>query len=161
MTDWTHPQNWYGGNKTLYTQLNTYLRDNLLWLKSRPFDTAATGNISTTSTTFVEATNSNLSLTTYGGNLLYWVCGQSWHSGAGIGEFTTFDLAVDGIRQGHVTYGTCIITSHTANFRDCLTLNMITTTQIDAGTHNCSLYWKKTGVGTANANLYVNVLEIR
>jgi hypothetical protein len=159
MTVWTPPKQLYAGNTMLYTYLNTYLRDNLLFLKSRPFDTAATGNINTTSTSFVEATNSNLSITTYGGNLLYWVTGASWN--AGVGAFNTFDLAVDGIRQGHATFGACIITTATANFRDNLNLLLLSTTQIDAGTHNASLYWKTSVSGTANANLYVNIIEIR
>ncbi len=156
---WTPPKNFYGGKTALYTELNTYLKGNLDYLKSRPFDTAATGNISTTSTSFVEATNTKRTLTTYGGNVLYWVCGQSWN--AGVGAFNTFDLAVDGIRQGHGTYGTCIITTHSANFRDCLNLLLITTTQINAGTHECSLYWKTSVSGTANANLYTNAMEVR
>jgi hypothetical protein len=159
LTIWTPPQNLFAGKKMLYTQLNTYLKGNLEFLRSRPFDTAATGNISTSSTSFVEATNSSLSITTYGGNLLYWVTGVSWN--AGVGSFNTFDLAVDGVKQGHATFGVCIITTPTANFRDCLNLLMVTTTEIKAGTHSVSLFWKTSASGTANANLYVNVIEIR
>jgi hypothetical protein len=159
MSVWYTPKTFYAGTKPTYQEFNKYVRDNLLWLKTRPFDTAATGAISTSSTSFVEATNSSLSITTYGGNVLYWVTGQSWN--AGVGSFNTYDLAIDGVRQGHATYGVTIITTSAANFRDCLNLFMISTTQIDPGTHAASLYWKTSVSGTANANLYVNVMEVR
>src|SRR5690242_1792515 len=102
MPTWTNPQTIYGGVPSKYSYLNTYLCENLKWLKARPFNSVATGNISTSSTSFVEATNSNISLTTYGGNLLYWVCGAQYNSGAG--AFNTYDLAVDGVRQGNATF---------------------------------------------------------
>lgn len=159
MPTWTTPKTVFGGNMGEAAYLNTYLKGNLEWLKSRPFNSAATGNITTSSLSFVEATNSNLSLTTYGGDLLYWVCGANWN--AGIGSFTLYDLAVDGVRQGHPTLGTAIITTSLANYVDNLNLMMISTTIINAGTHNCSLYWATSVSGTANANLRVYVMEIR
>jgi hypothetical protein len=156
---WYPPKTYYAGKKPNYEDLNKYIRDNMLFLKTRPFDTAATGNISTSSTTFVEATNTSLTLTTYGGDILYWVTGQSWN--AGVGAFNTYDLAVDGVRQGHTTFGTTIITTAAANYSDNLNLIMVTTNPIFAGTHAVSLFWKTSVSGTANANLYVNALEWR
>lgn len=68
---WTTPYTWSNGELVTAALLNTYLRDNLDWLKA-PAAVAAVGtsNISTTSTTLVDMTNMSGSLTMVGTRLL-------------------------------------------------------------------------------------------
>lgn len=161
VNQWTAPKNVIGGESSDAAFWNTYLRDNMTWLKSRPFISGSTGTVTTTSTSFVEMTNSSISLTTTGGYIFFWAVG--WSSNATGGAVNTFDLAIDGVRQTHATFGATLIQGLTANYGDCLSLMMTTGggvggSLLGAGAHTCAIHWK-VSAGTGSAALYMFALE--
>lgn len=161
VNQWTSPLRVVGGQVATADYLNTYHRDNFTWLKSRPFVYGTTGAVSTTSSTFVTMTNSTISLTTVGGYILFWAIGYYYNSVGGLG---TFDLAIDGTRQGHAAYGTTLMQGLGSNYRDNLNLMMITGggpggSLLTAGSHNCSLQWYVNS-GTGNVDLELFAMEI-
>jgi hypothetical protein len=161
INQWTKPRPVYGGELSTYAFWNTFCRDNFTWLKTRPFTKSATGIVNTTSTTFVEMTSSSVAITTTGGYLLFWAIGGQSNSA---GSLNTYDLAVDGIRQGHATFGTTLMQGLLSNYNDNLNLMMITGggvggSLLAAGAHTCSIHWK-VGSGTGGASLQLFVVEI-
>ncbi len=161
INQWTAPKSWIGGEVAKAAKLNEQLRDNLTWLKSRPFVAGATGAVTTTSATFVTMTNSTVNLTTTGGYILFWATGYYFNSAGGLG---TFDLAIDGLRQGHATFGTTLLQGLLANYNDNLNIMMITGggaggSLLAAGAHTCSLQWYVNS-GTGNVDLKIFAMEL-
>ncbi len=68
---WTTPRTWSVSETLTATLFNQHIRDNLDWLKTPASASATlTSNISTTSTSFVDATGLSVTFTTRGGNVL-------------------------------------------------------------------------------------------
>ena len=150
---WTAPPTFTFAQAITPSDLNTYLRDNLLWLKSRPWTSAAvTGT--TTSTSFAAATASAL-LTSVGGNVIITFFG--YHANTSASVQCAIDFAIDGIRQGDASNGLQLFHTHsTANDRYSITAIFITTTPPSAGSHTYEVYRKTaSGTLTLEGTLYV------
>ncbi|MGQ9907850.1 MAG: hypothetical protein ACUVS2_03340 [Candidatus Flexifilum sp.] len=114
---WTPPATWNAGDIVTAAQLNTHLRDNLLFLKTRtetPFNAVSrviAANLSTTSTVFVDV-NAGLyaTLTTSGAPALITLSGTWKNSTAGAEIY--MDIMIDGLRIGDPTYGIFMMQSH-------------------------------------------------
>ncbi len=141
MPSWTTPADWSTQERVLASKLNAQLRDNLKWLKSRPFaNVVMTATVNTTSTSFVELTESRITFTSAGGNIFMAACGI--FSNSITGTINTFDLAIDGTRQGDATVGLTQITCPNNNYPDCLSLLYMTSSPPSADSHTYSIYWK-------------------
>jgi hypothetical protein len=156
--NWTAPKNWNVGELLIASDLNTHLRDNLEWLKSRPFNNVTIASTNTTSTSFVQMTGSSVSLSTVGGNVMIVFLGTVNNSGAG--NTSSFDLAIDGTRQGDASFG--LVTVHTplANYNDMCCMVFMTSTPPSSGSHTYSIYWKASA-GTLTGSGRLFVMEIR
>lgn len=91
---WTAPRTWVTGDLVSYSLLNTYVRDNLDWLKSRPVVSAGSiSDTSTTSTTYVDMAAMSGSLTVNGDHVLVgftgWFISDAFRT-------LTLAIAVDG-----------------------------------------------------------------
>lgn len=140
------------------TVLNEQLRNNLEFLKSRPFNEVNNTSRTTTSTSFVELTGSSISLTTYGGNVLIALMGTISNNTAGAVVY--LDLAIDSTRQGDTTLGLGGTTAPFANYNDAVGLAFFSTSAPSAASHSFSIYWK-VSAGTGSALLRTYVMEIR
>ncbi|NWF69035.1 MAG: hypothetical protein HXY40_08110 [Chloroflexi bacterium] len=153
---WTTPKNWNVGELLIAADMNTHLRDNLDWLKSRPFNSVAVATTTTTSTSFVQMTGASVSLTSVGGSVLIMASMVVYGSAACT---ITTDFAVDGTRVGHTTNGLLALTSAPSNVN--ATMVWITPTPPSAGAHTYTVWWK-TSAGTATAADYrLFVMEVR
>jgi hypothetical protein len=155
---WTTPKNWNVGELLIASDLNTHLRDNLEWLKNRPFNSAAISVTNTTSASFVQMTGSTVSLTSMGGNIMMVFTGSV--AGSATGNTGTLDLAIDGTRQGDVTTGLTVIVHPAASYNDICCMVFMTSTPPSAAAHNYSIYWK-TSAGTISGVGRLFVMEIR
>jgi hypothetical protein len=86
---WTIPKTWNTGDPLLAADMNTYIRDNLAFLKDPPFALHSfneAGDYSTSSLTFVEVDSSGteltLTITTAGGDVAIGFFGTFSHSAA-------------------------------------------------------------------------------
>ncbi len=156
---WTTPKNWNVGELLIASDLNTHVRDNLEWLKARPFAYQAIATTTTTSTSYVAVTGGSVSLATVGGNVLIACLVNAANSGAGNGNF--FDLAIDSTRQGDASNGLGFISTPVSGYYDLALLLWMTCPPPSAGSHSYALYWKTTaGTITLNyARLFV--MEVR
>lgn len=137
--------------------LNEQLRDNLEWLKARPFNSVNNTTQTTTSATFVEMTSSSIAVTSVGGNMIIVANGKVWNTTA---ANITLDLAIDGTRQGDATNGLTVVSQGGATRYDCVDMVWFTSTPPSAASHNYSVYWK-TNAGTASGLFRVYAMEIR
>lgn len=142
---WTDPKTWTAALVTV-NDLNTHIRDNLNWLKAPTSGRVTLANaISTTSTSFVDATGLTVTMTTSGGNVVVIFTAMANHSG-GASQNPFFDLVVDGASQG----GTDGITakSNTATIGDNVSFVWVVT-GLSAASHTFKIQWKVgTGTGT-------------
>jgi hypothetical protein len=94
---WTAPKTW-AGDLLATSDFNLHIRDNLLWLKSPTSVSVTLANaITTTSTSWADATGLSVTMTTNGGNVLVIFTAATKHSADGS---TWVDLDVDGASQG-------------------------------------------------------------
>lgn len=154
---WTTPATWTDLQFVTAANLNTHLRDNLDWLKSRPLNQATMTLQTTTSLSFVEMATSSIALTSVGGNILIAANGTVSLTVPGV---MYFDLAIDGTRQGDATNGLAWITTPVANYNDNLGIVFMTASPPSATSHNYSIYWK-VSTGTASSVSRVYAMEIR
>jgi hypothetical protein len=103
-------------------------------------------------------TGSSVSLSTVGGNVMIVFLGTVNNSGAG--NTSSFDLAIDGTRQGDASFG--LVTVHTplANYNDMCCMVFMTSTPPSSGSHTYSIYWKASA-GTLTGSGRLFVMEIR
>jgi hypothetical protein len=156
--NWLAPKNWNVGELLIASDFNAQIRDNMEWLKSRPFNAVTIAPTNTTSTVFVQMTGSSASLTSVGGNMLIIFVGTVNNSGAG--NVSSLDIAIDSTRQGDSSVG--LVTVHTPanNYNDMCCMVFMTSTPPIAGSHNYSVYWK-TSAGTLSGSGRLFVMEIR
>lgn len=156
---WTTPPD-FDGLTDLFTDaddFNTYLRDNLEYLFSRPFNSVNNTTRTTTSATFVEMTGSSISVTGFGGKMMVIVNGKISNSTAGTNNY--LDIAIDGTRVGDATNGLTIVTAPNVSYPDCVSIVWFTNTPPAAGAHSYSVYWKTSG-GTLSGLVRVYAMEI-
>lgn len=93
---WTANRTWTAGELVTASIMNTYVRDNLDWLKT-PLESGkivfATADFTTTSATYVDVTGATTTITTKGGGLDVFLR-VSWSGSAGI-----IQLVVDGASE--------------------------------------------------------------
>jgi hypothetical protein len=159
MPTWTTPAIPANGDLVLSSFINEQLIQNSEWLKSRPFaNVVMPAIITTTSTSFVELTESRITLTCTGGNVLIAACGIC--SNDTVASVTTYDIAVDGTRYGDTTVGLSQVTAPANAYPDCLSLVHFTSTPPSVGARVFSIYWK-TSASTARILTRFFALEIR
>jgi hypothetical protein len=155
---WTAPKTWIEEEHVTADELNTHMRENMTFLRNRPYDDVTLGSVATSSTSFVELTGSDATVVSQGGNFIIFANGTSSNTNV---TATFYDLAIDGTRVGDATIG---LTSHStpvANYTDNIGLVWFTETPLSAGSHDLSVHWK-VGAGTATAlNFRVYAWEIR
>ena len=159
---WTAPKTWATGELVTATDMNTYLRDELEFLKDPPTATYVLNegsDYSTTSTSFVDVdgTNLSLALTTAGGDVMIGFFGLFRSS-------STFqvhlDVAVDGARWGGDDGIVAMRVS--SNVPDREAGFVVLMQGLSAGAHTFDLQWKVSGgtmtlyagAGTANADVH-------
>lgn len=153
------PETWATNEIVKAPKLNRHLRDDMQYLKTPPFTSyTLPAIISTTSTSFVEVTGATVTVTSSGGNMWIAACGESDNSATG--NTNTFDLAIDGTRQGHATTGLTTIVACGIQYADNVNLIFFTTTPPSAGAHTYSVYWK-VSAGTGRTFLRLFAIEIR
>lgn len=150
---WTAPPTFTYAQAMTVDILNTYLRDNLNWLKTRPWTSAAISG-TTTSAAFAAATAS-ASLTSVGGNVV--IVFQGYHSNTSASVSCGIDFAIDGARQGDATNGLQLFHTHsTATDNYPITTFFITSTPPSAASHTYEVYRKTaSGTLTLTGTLYV------
>jgi len=138
---WTLPKTWAATEMITEALLNTHIRDNLNWLKAPPFaQVVLTAQITTTSTSWTDATGLSLNLTTTGGNLMVGFSGLVMSDASGRVVALTVD--VDGVNQG-ATDGVLVVEAAVQSTAFVMVLE-----NIDAGAHTIKIRWK-TSAGTA------------
>lgn len=148
---WTLPRTWATGEIVTAAQLNTHLRDNLEYLKQRDdtplnhFTCTSNTGYSTTASAYSDVDAAGLSgtLVTSGGPLLIGVAGAWKSSGTSIDM--CLDVAINGVRIGHATYGVTFLQSVAANLY--LPVAWSTVRALAAGTYALKLQWR-TSSGT-------------
>lgn len=142
---WTDPKTWTAALVTV-NDLNTHIRDNLNWLKAPTSGRVTLANaISTTSTSWADATGLSVTMTTNGGNVVVIFTGMATHSG-GVTQHPYFDLDVDGASQGG-TDG-IVAKSNTGTVGDNVSFTWVVT-GLSAASHTFKIRWKVTsGTGT-------------
>lgn len=134
---WTSPRTWVDGNLVSHTgtySLNTELRDNLLWLKTRPIgqDTAA----SPTTNTGVAAaiTGLSTSFTTTGSNVLMTFATSVYYTAAN----STVDISfrIDGVSQFAYQFTTVGVGQVSP-----IGILYVTDTPPSAAAHTFEIYW--------------------
>jgi hypothetical protein len=158
MPDYTTPRDWSDFAIVRAPYLNTDVRDNMLFFKTPPFNSVMLPAIvQTTSTSFVEVTGCSISVTSTGGNMFIAACGVS--SNSTLGATNTFDLAIDGVKQGHATTGLTSSRSVAANYADNTNVLFCTTTPPSAGAHTYSLHWRCSS-GTIDGMFRLFAIEV-
>jgi hypothetical protein len=153
---YTVARTWANGDIPDETMLNTHIRDNFDYLVARPItqehDSDNAADFTTTSTSFV-ATGIEETITIIAGAriLVYFWCLQN-NSGA---NSNTYDIAVDGTKQGDATYGLFHDTGLSPQ-RGQPAISRILT-GLSAGAHTIAIHWKVTA-GTASIYQYGLVL---
>ena len=156
--NWSTPKNWNVGELLIANDFNAQLRDNMEWLKSRPFNTLTISSTTTTATSFAPVTGSSVSLSSVGGNMLIVFVGTVSNSSAGF--ITTLDLAIDGGRQGNSTTGLIAVQTPVANYTDGVCMAFLTSTPPSLGSHAYTVHWK-VSAGTATLFGQLFVMEVR
>lgn len=135
------PRTWANQEFMTAALLNVQLRDASEFLKSRPFENVVlSAVVNTTSTSFAEITETRITLTCTGGNVMMAACGIFSNSTAA--QTVTMDIAIDGTRYGDTTVGLTQVTSPNNGYGDCLSLIHFTSSAPSVGDHVFSLYWK-------------------
>jgi hypothetical protein len=160
---YTDPKTWSESEALTHTDFNTYIRDNQTALKSPPSDSYVcneAADYTTTSTSFVDvdATNLSLQITTTGGDVMAHFYLSA--SNTNIGNFTFFDIDLDGTRIAGDD-GMICARAGSVNGRNAISATHLVTS-LAAGTHTFKLQWKCSantstvyaGAGTANGDLH-------
>lgn len=147
---WTAPRTWATDELVTAALMNEQLRDNVDFLRNPPFASYLLNNsdYTTTSSSFVNVDNTNLSLTitTQGGPLLIGFYGSIYHSSASGRVF--FDVDIDGTSRVGGDDGLVVSTvSSTVSAVSFL----VWKAGLSAASHTFKLQWK---TSTSTATLY-------
>lgn len=154
---WTQPRTWATGEIVTAAQLNSHLRDNLEYLHLREetalnhFACSSASGYTTTSTSFTDVDAAALAgtITTTGSPLLIGVTGAWKSSGTSID--VCLDVAINGARIGHASYGVTFMQSVAANLYLPVAWSQVRA--LSAGTYALKLQWR-TSSGTLTLASY-------
>jgi hypothetical protein len=157
---WTTPATWTQNQLITPALFNLHLRDNLNWLKTRPWSSVDV-NFGGASANF-ERVTPTLSVTSVGGNVAMFFSGRVSH-GFAAAVACAIDIAIDDNRVGDVTNGLLLFNTHTTIGNYHLTTPFYITTGSTtpaAGEHTYGVYIKAaTAVSlTIVGTLYVTEL---
>lgn len=151
---WTTPRTWVEGEIVTAALMNEVIRDNLDWLKGRPYIQAndLDGTVySTTSSTFQD-TGLSATLTTTGGRVMVVAWGSFLVGNSATNAVLT--IYEDGVNQGNATEGMQYLVAG-SNGRVPFCIVYITPTAPTAASHTWKLYLRSTdNVNTANIKQY-------
>ncbi len=142
MAVWTTPRTWATGELVTATLLNEELRDKFEALRTPPTVTlVTTSNLTTSSTTFVDvsATQLSLDITTTGADLLVGFFGDLIENSAFL------DVSLDGTRIGDTTNGIMRGLNHVSF--------VLPVTGVSAAAHTLRLSWKRDTFFSTDAEL--------
>lgn len=158
--NWTAPRTWVDLKTVNADDMNEQMRDNLLFLKDRPFGIYANwaATQTTTSASFVAVTNVNVTITTTGSRVMLICHGGIWDSGV---YTTRLDLAIDGTRQGDATDG-MFMTSQVPDTQGQNAPFALTfvTSALAAGSHTFALYWSVSGGTLSLDRVFLAAFEV-
>lgn len=156
---WTTPKTWASEPLTSI-DLNTYIRDNQNYLKSRIDSTAqqyirTSGNYTTTSSSLVDvdATNMALTITTSGKDVLVTLVGYISESNG-----NQVDIAVD--VDGGTDVKTLVSVEGNAGENQNVSFGLIWS-GLSAGSHTFKLQWARDGGGTATMRAGSLLFDVR
>ena len=146
---WTSPVTWNPGQVVAASDLNTQLRDNLIYLFTRPQSVVKRDNgasYTTTSTSFVDIDGTNLKITfTISGSAV--LLGFTGVLGIASPD-TQFDLLVDGARYASVGSDGLAAMQTPSGYPFGITLVGLVT-GLAAGQHTFKIQWKNLTGGTS------------
>lgn len=150
---WTTPRTWVAGEVPTAAIMNAHVRDNLNALKDPPQAVAENWNValSTTSTSFVNMTGVEATVTTTGGRLLIGFTISASATGGTSGDYTAWEITIDGTAvSGHVD-GVAKLFSSLAAPVSVVYLSAAPA----AGAHTVRVQWRTTNAGrTASASKF-------
>ena len=130
--------------------LNQYMVDNPLALKNPPTDLDQNWNttINTTSTSFVDITGADVTITTTGGRIM--IGFHTPHTASG-GSTTYFTITIDGVEVSGHANGVALVTSGGTSQMSFVYL----TAALAAGAHTVKIRWRvDSGARTATINKF-------
>lgn len=140
---WTTNKTWAAGEIVTADMLNTYLRDNLDWLKGRPtiYESDFDGTFFSTTSSSFQDTGADAVLTTTGGRVMV-VCFGTCIVGntATSGRLTLYQ---DGGNVGDATEGMLRVLAAT-NYASPFCFSYITPTAPTAASHTWKIYLRST-----------------
>jgi hypothetical protein len=146
-SNWTANRTWIDGELVNATLMNTYVRDNLDWLKVRPYisEQDFDGTFYTTSSASFQDTGANGSLTTTGGRVLV----VAWGTVLDSSSATSAQLTIyeDGANKGDGTIGMQALLANNTSLPFCMVY--ITPTAPTAAAHEWKLYMRSTSGANA------------
>lgn len=152
---WTTPATWVANQLMTPALFNLHLRDNLNWLKTRPWSTATIASQAFSSASFAKA-STTVSVTSVGGAMVLFFAGNHNHNTTSASACAV-DFGIDDIRMGDVTNGLALFNTHaTATNTTLFSLLYITegSTIPIAGSHQYQV-WARTPSG---ASLFIDGL---
>ena len=133
---WTTPETWTSPELANATKLNSDLKDNMNWLKTRPWATDTSATPSTASTSAVVISGLSVPLTVTGGACLF-LFQTSVSVAVGAGVAMNFQYRVDGTQIG----STQTLYTDGAGLVHAVSLWHITATPPTAGARTFEMYW--------------------
>lgn len=148
---WTTPRTWVAGEVPTAAIMNAHVRDNLNALKDPPTDLDQNWNttISTTSTSFVNITGADVTITTTGGRAMIGFQISQTSSGGTSSDFTCYEITIDGTAvSGHANGVLITYTGAPISFTHL-------TAALSAGAHTIRVQWRvNTAARTASASKF-------
>lgn len=141
---WTAPHTWANAEVITATLLNQHVRDNFEWLKTPASASAVlTSDISTTSTSFTDATGLSVTFTTTGGSVLALAM---LTVDAASSELAVFRYMIDSTPTPQLA-----ITNANNNLDQCVPL-MWLFTSVSAASHTIKVQWRSSGGASIRLN---------
>ena len=146
MSGWTSPKTQSPGDAVLSADWNTHIRDNLVALKAPPSDRYVANegaNYTNAVTSFVDVdvANFNLSIATFGGDVMIGVVASV--SNSNVNGHTFIDV-LRGVARVGGDDGIIVVTSSTANARQNVSFVYLLT-GLGAAAYTFKLQWKVSG----------------
>lgn len=153
---WTSPKTWSADELVTNTMLNTHLRDNLNYLKAKPYGKASLATQITTASTSFTDTGLSVAVTPAGEAIIASFTGVVGISG---GSQCQFDIDVNGTRQGGTDGLVCVVTSGTV---ESVALTIIVDGLTPGNLYTIKVQWKvNAGTGTLYAENSASQLKFK
>jgi hypothetical protein len=147
MTTWTTPRTWATGDLVTAADMNTHLRDNLLYLKDATRFNAVVSDstYSSTQQAFVDVDSGALTLTVSTRGTLALVGFETAVRQSSVTQGIALDVTVDGVRLGTSARG--LVYHSITTVRDYGVVTPVRAqhwlTNLAAGTHTLKLVWQQ------------------